>query len=274
LLALGFSTSSGDPHRQEVLCASRQRRDGIATHTSSATARANGNHVKTCSDVRRDRPPSQRPPPSRIFNISHTPSCKSPSPIDRVGACLGATVQKQPISLHPTSSTSISSTDEAHTSQYPVTPWNTSCPDGGLHVSLFRLSIVLVNKRSPLSGRNPTSSTSISSTDEAHTSQYPMTPWNTSCPDGGLHLIRLRLLPRYCCMLVARAQSATTSPLHRRCLQLLRTEFTILNQLKSSSTYRLFRGRTPPRICYSSTSARLFRRGTPLRIRVFAISNK
>ena len=113
-----------------------------------------------------------------------------------------------------------------------MTPWNTSCPDGGLHVSLFRLSIVLVNKRSPLSGRNPTSSTSISSTDQAHTSQYPMTPWNTSCPDGGLHLIRLRLLPRYCCMLVARAQSATTSPLHRRCLQLLRTEFTILNQLR------------------------------------------
>ncbi|KAI4660814.1 uncharacterized protein J4E79_005382 [Alternaria viburni] len=113
--------------------------------------------------------------------------------------------------------------------RYPVTPWNTSCPDGGLHVSLFRLPIVLVNKRSPLSQRNPTSSTSISSTVEAHTSQYPVTPWNTSCPDGGLHL---RLLPRYCCMLVARAQSATTSPLHRRCLQLLRTEFTILNQLR------------------------------------------
>ncbi|KAI4656909.1 uncharacterized protein J4E78_006800 [Alternaria triticimaculans] len=33
-------------------------------------------------------------------------------------------------------------------------------------------------------------------------------------------------------MLVARAQSATTSPLHRRCLPLLRTEFTILNQLR------------------------------------------
>ncbi|KAI4692588.1 hypothetical protein J4E81_007004 [Alternaria sp. BMP 2799] len=36
-------------------------------------------------------------------------------------------------SSHPTGSTSISSTDEACTSQYPVTPWNTSCPDGGLH---------------------------------------------------------------------------------------------------------------------------------------------
>ena len=138
----------------------------------------------------------------------------------RVGACLGATVQKQPISLPPTSSTSIPSTDEAHTSEYPVTPWN------------------------------------------------------TSCPDGGLHLIRLRLLPRYCCMLVACALSSTTSSLRRRCLLLLRTEFTILNQLKSSSTYRLFRRRTPLRLCYSSTSARLFRRGTQLRIRIFAISNK
>ncbi|KAH6877709.1 hypothetical protein BKA58DRAFT_81086 [Alternaria rosae] len=35
-------------------------------------------------------------------------------------------------SSHPASSTSISSTDEAHTSQYSVTPWNTSCPDGSV----------------------------------------------------------------------------------------------------------------------------------------------
>ena len=36
-------------------------------------------------------------------------------------------------SSHPTSNTSISSTDEANTSHYPVTPWSTSCADAGLH---------------------------------------------------------------------------------------------------------------------------------------------